>query len=102
MITAHLTPTFGAIFWLCSAGSKMSNAITHPINAMNIRVGDIIQDHGAQFEVVQVTRHGDYDSGYQANIGKWLSGEVAPGYFGPGKDWNMQGNKSAIYYKVQK
>ena len=71
-------------------------------NIMNLTLGDVVHFHGARFEIT-VTKvyynqrtHNETpdekrDTVMSAN-GKWLSGNVVQGYFGPNKDWTFQGN----------
>lgn len=69
-----------------------------------LNVGDKVAAHGAVFEIIS-TGAGlvtcdceQYDPNYvgvcsvAVPVGRWLSGETVPGYFGPGKDWKFQGN----------
>lgn len=61
-------------------------------------VGDIIHAHGAVFKVKEVRNYpgvGTDGKDVAANIAEWVSGRIEPGYFGPDKDWNFQGNDRA-------
>lgn len=64
-----------------------------------LEVGHIVHFYGARFEVYSTRlvtdnapdNHGDI----MVAMAKWIDGEVVQGYFGPGKDWNFQGNRLA-------
>ena len=72
------------------------------VNQMDVRVGDVVHFHGARFEIISskeimetqkdliATGH----KSYVRAVGKWLDGEIVPGYFGPGKNWDFQGNRN--------
>jgi hypothetical protein len=74
---------------------------TKQVNIMDLKVGDIVHFHGARFEItsrreVQETSPEFVENGITSYVtcnGKWLSGNIERGYFGPTKDWNFQGNK---------
>ncbi|MDN0028631.1 hypothetical protein [Serratia marcescens] len=60
-----------------------------------IIIGDIVHAHGAVFKVIKVFSFpgaGTDGKDVAANIAEWVSGRIEPGYFGPGREWNFQGN----------
>lgn len=64
-------------------------------------VGDIVHAHGAVFKVKEVINfpgEGTDGKDVAVNIAEWISGRTVPGYFGPGKDWNFQGNDRVTLY----
>lgn len=67
---------------------------TRHINQMDVKIGDIIHFYGAMFEII--SRRDGFDKKlnkpYCSAIGKWISGKIIPGYFGPEKPWDFQGN----------
>lgn len=80
----------------------------------HFKAGYIVHFYGARFQIVADARESnghrsqaahlitaDGPSDCATAIGKWVSGEIVPGYFGPNKDWNFQGNFSAGTYKVE-
>jgi hypothetical protein len=75
---------------------------TKQISTTELNVGDIVRFYGARFEIYSTAMYPERDDPrFAANgpvmvaMGKWLDGEIVRGYFGPGKDWNFQGNKLA-------
>lgn len=74
---------------------------TISICKLDLKVGDIAHFHGARFEIYStniVDGHNDRewpDEKVMVAMGKWLDGHTVTGYFGPGKDWNFQGNHRA-------
>lgn len=77
---------------------------TKIISVVELNVGDIVHFYGARFEITcavmfrqdddHIRQFGHIGPTMAAN-GKWLDGATQTGYFGPGKDWNFQGNKGA-------
>ena len=78
------------------------------------KAGDIVSDHGALFRVLNdakesqghrpqaahlVTAYGPCDTAWAD--AEWVSGQIIPGYFGPGKTWRFQGNFLAGKYQVE-
>jgi hypothetical protein len=58
--------------------------------------------YGARFEIYSTAMYPELDDPINKEygpvmvaMGKWLDGEIVRGYFGPGKDWNFQGNRLA-------
>lgn len=66
-----------------------------PVTELN--VGDTVRFHGARFQVhtaAMYKDHGPAEHGpVMTALATWIDGETMPGYFGPGKDWNFQGNQ---------
>jgi hypothetical protein len=60
----------------------------------DLNVGDIVQAHGAMFEIIsqELVKELDGSSVVAIPVGKWLSGRIETGYFGPTKNWVFQGN----------
>jgi hypothetical protein len=74
-------------------------APTQMKKATELKIGDVVCNHGARFEIVEI-RNQPLLAGPNevvANMGKWLSGHIEAGYFGPGQLWNLQGNHRATY-----
>lgn len=76
----------------------------------SLRQGDIVAFYGARFEIVSTRASQSHIRGSEAYasiddfvgpcevavpIGRWLSGKIQPGYFGPDRDWIFQGNHYA-------
>ena len=71
------------------------------ITNVELKVGNIVQFCGARFEIFStqlVEDHSNDNSGpIMVAMGKWLSGAVVAGYFGPrSAPWNFQGNRRAV------
>lgn len=77
--------------------SCINGAVIKQATPMDLVVGDKVHQHGAVFEVKEITRffNGGSNSDCQANHSEWLEGNAVPGYFGPGIVWNIQGNELA-------
>jgi len=78
--------------------TNATKIVTYP----ELNVGDIVHFHGARFEVHTACMYREEDFGKANGHGpvmvahaRWLDGAVVSNYFGPGKDWNFQGNKLA-------
>ncbi len=73
-------------------------AATKVVNIMELQVGNVVHSHGARFEIVSAKtvtdRTADNNGPIMCAMGKWLDGRTETGYFGPGKDWNFQGNRN--------
>lgn len=79
----------------------MANANTRVIPRTELVEGNIVHFYGARFEIVSTRLIDDFDGvtdkpcKVMVADGKWIDGEVIPGYFGPGKNFNFQGNRFA-------
>lgn len=71
---------------------------TRLVSVMTLAVGDIVQFHGARFLITSTaifdSLSEDPADTYMRANGQCLEGNAVPGYFGPGKNWNFQGNRS--------
>lgn len=68
-----------------------ANFETIPVTELN--VGDVVRFHGARFQVHTAAMYRDGAAGpVMTAHATWLDGDIMTGYFGPGKDWNFQGN----------
>lgn len=68
-----------------------------PVTQLN--VGDVVRFHGARFQVHTAYMYRDqlgqaFTDPVMVALATWLDGDVMPCYFGPGKDWNFQGNEA--------
>jgi hypothetical protein len=83
---------------------------TKTISVPQLRVGDVAYFHGAVFGIVSTRESRGHIDGYHAYgaydafvgpspvavaVGKFISGETVPHYFGPSQDWTFQGNQHA-------
>lgn len=65
-----------------------------------MKVGDVVYFSGARFKITETEMHdaekceSKFGDVITAN-GKWLDGQIIPGYFGPNRDWTFQGNDLA-------
>ena len=79
-----------------------------PRNILDLAVGDQVFAHSSVFEIYSVEIHPERDPvygdgrGIMVAMGRWLYGAAVPGYFGPGKDWNFQGNSRVTHYVITK
>ena len=77
-------------------------------NILDLAVGDHVFAHSAVFEIYRVTIRPERDPvygdgrGIMVAMGRWLYGDIVPGYFGPGRDWNFQGNSNVDHYVITK
>ncbi|WP_041494491.1 hypothetical protein [Burkholderia sp. KJ006] len=70
------------------------------INQLEIEVGNIVHAYGARFEIFEIHTYAERDENLiamgrdkvVAAVGKWIDGRIEPGYFGPDKNFNFQGN----------
>lgn len=78
----------------------MNKPATKMITRPELKVGDVAHMHGARFEIISTRfvedKAPDNNGPIMVAMGKWLDGEIVNCYFGPGKDWNFQGNKNAM------
>lgn len=65
-------------------------------------VGQIVHAYGARFAITEIHNYALSNNAQlqgpenvAVNIAVWLDGAIEPGYFGPGIDWNFQGNANA-------
>jgi hypothetical protein len=80
----------------------------HYTTPHHLKAGDLVTFHGAVFKIIEnaqesnshrpqaahlVTAHGPSACAWA--VGRWVRGNSVPGYFGPGIDWNFQGNHQA-------
>ena len=78
------------------------------------KAGDLVRCHGALFRITKDAREsvwhrpqaghlqtafGPSDTARAESV--WVSGEIVPGYFGPGQSWTFQGNFRAGLYSVE-
>lgn len=69
------------------------------IPVTQLKVGDTVRFHGARFYVhtTNLRRHqvGDASTDpVMMALATWLDGDIMANYFGPGIDWNFQGNEA--------
>lgn len=76
------------------------------VNQLDLKVGNIVHAYGARFEIVEINEF-EQTSEYLIKagrtkivsaIGKWIDGQILPGYFGPEKNWNFQGNSGVSQF----
>ena len=75
----------------------MTTSSTKSVNIMDLNTGMIVHCHSARFEITSTRIYQDCGQPGEKNRvmvanGKWLDGRIEPGYFGPGNDWEFQGN----------
>lgn len=89
-------------------GAQAIESKTTQISIMNFKVGMVVLFSGARFQITAVQRHqtksglGDDEMvEVVCGNGKWLSGRIERGYFGPTQDWIFQGNARRQPYPVE-
>ncbi|WP_339332244.1 hypothetical protein [Aeromonas caviae] len=68
------------------------------INILELQPGMVVNFYGAKFEIetTKIVRYENDD--VMCALGRWLEGSIVPGYFGPNKGWNFQGNHHVTHY----
>lgn len=69
------------------------------IPVTKLKVGDTVRFHGARFYVHTTNLHrhqvGEaFTDHVMSAMATWLDGDIMANYFGPGRDWNFQGNEA--------
>ena len=80
------------------------------VNIHDMKTGDLVFMGMALFEVKQDytverdaedLKHGYSDErGVAVRLADWVKGWIEPGYYGPGKVWNFQGNHRVTHWIV--
>lgn len=79
---------------------------TKRVNILDLVPGNIVHHHGARFKISQTIVREDKDvvilgfglDKLMCANGVWIDGATETGYFGPGIDWNFQGNANKFVH----